>query len=788
MNYYKLNYKLILAITFISGIPALIYEIVWARMLATCLGSSVYSITITTATFMLGLALGAYFFGQYAEKTSRYLKLYAFLEFGICLSAFIFLVMFLIIKKYNFGFTVFPAYFQYTFIIMQRMVLVFLGMLIPTFFMGGTLPVLSKIIKENLSISGRITGYLYALNTIGSVIGCLLTIFILVQQCGLMRSAMIASALNILIGFSCILLDKQLALRTDKTALAWKLSLPTFLSLKTLVQELSLQERTLLLVFGLSGFTALAYEILFTRLLVFWLESSIFSFGIILAVFLSSLALGSLVSSRLLDRFSKKQLMNYLAFLQLFIAIAAFISIALYNIAARMWIAGGVKNFLLLAINLPFGFLGTLFTLFFIAFPFGLIFPLIMKVLFYEKSNISEYMGLGYMANTVGATLGSLIAGLILIPALGVQKSVYLIAIINILIFLLVIIFNAESKNRIISYGFIVFTLFIILTQIVIPRDYLIKTMAMKLPEKFVFFKEGQDMTVAVAKTKEGFLGIWLNGILTSFAGPYPHCSDLKLRAHIPLLLSRNPKDVLVIGFGAGMTLGTVAELYGIKADCVEISKSVIEAGKFFSEWNYDVLNSKNINIYIMDGRNFVELTKKKYDVITVDVSLPYLANTNSLFSKEFYERCKELLKEDGLILQWTAGTTEVERKRLVKTFLEVFDNSYMVAAQGMLGLKKPLCINKDYLDKKISENSKLKQDLQQLGIFNGRDFLQLIVTDKNGLHEFTKGVLVITDDFPRSEFSTDVLFYHSIPRPDVNYPIEIRLRTDLNLTSDACP
>lgn len=783
MDNYKINYKLFLILTFFSGLPVLIYEIVWARMLTNFLGSSVYSITIITVGFMLGLALGSYFFGRYADSITRYLRLYALIEFCIGLSALSVPILITVAKIIKFG--IFPFNSSYaTLFMFQRMLVASFILIIPTFFMGGTLPVLSKFIRRNLKSEGRMLGYLYSFNTIGAIIGCLLVIFVMVERLGLMHSLIIASAINIFIGLITFVFDYRFRLIPETYLYEEKQSILKLFTPENILKELSVRQKLLLFVFGISGFTALAYEMLWIRMLIFWLNNTTVSFGLILAIFLGCIALGSFASSHLIDKLSEKQLRNIFAALQLFISIAALAAMYLYNLGVANFMAAGDLRFYI-DYNVAFQpqLLMIFLTFFLIAFPFGMIFPLAIKILLPGEFCISRYVGLGYMVNTFGSMLGALITGLIFIPILGVQKSIYLISFINILLFGLIFVFNDRVKiSKVIIVLTTVFSFFIV--QMFIPGNFLKKVMASKVSKmggEMIFLKEDRDATVIVAKLKDNICSLWINGFRAAATVP-----EMQYKAHIPLLLSPDPKDVLVVGFGTGVTLGVVAQLYGIKTDCVEISKSVIEAGGLFSKWNYNVLSSGNINLFIMDARNFIELTKKKYDVIIVDALQPYQTNTNSLFSKEFYAGCYKILKDDGIMLQWIScsTTTKINFQTLVKTFISVFDNSYLLLQNMVIGAKKPLSIDPEVIEKKISRNETIARELRLIDINNSNALMYFFVADKNKLAEFTKNASIITDDRPLIEFTVfrDGVFGNYNPMNFYSQRDIMKMRSKLNL------
>lgn len=275
-------------------------------MLSYILGSYIFAVSIIIATFMLGLSLGAYLFGRYADNIKRYLRLYGFIEIGIALSALIFPLVLAAIKTNKFW--IFPFSHSHTLFIVQKMLISFFVLLIPTVLMGGTLPVISKFIKKDLKVAGKGLGHLYGFNIAGSIIGCLLAVFIMMEHLGLLRSVVTASMVNILIGISCLVLDRRFMARSAERVIEIRQTIIKPFNQRNLFRELSFNQKIILVAFGLSGFTALAYEVLWTRMLIFWLGTTVYSFGIILSVFLGCLALGSFVSARLIDKFSERQL------------------------------------------------------------------------------------------------------------------------------------------------------------------------------------------------------------------------------------------------------------------------------------------------------------------------------------------------------------------------------------------------------------------------------------------------------------------------------------------------
>ncbi|MDP7423390.1 MAG: fused MFS/spermidine synthase, partial [bacterium] len=609
---------------------------------------------------------------------------------------------------------------------------------------------------RNLATTGRKLGHLYSFNIVGSILGCLLASFLMMEHLGLTSSLLIASSVNILIGITCLIIDQKYFVTSDaENEPVGKTFLQKLKEVKSPF-KLTFEQKIILLIFGLSGFTALAYEVLWVRMLIFWLGSTVYSFGIILAVFLACLAVGSFIAASLIDTCSENKLKILLAFLEIFIGVSAFLSMYLYAVAVKNSLDINSQFFFSYSfVGIKTGFITTFLTFFLLTIPFGIIFPLVIKILAGNKGKVCGYLGLGYAINTLGAVFGSLLTGLFLIPLLGVQKSISLVACVNVIICYCVVLLIQKEKGKLYKALLLpVLVLLIAGMQIIVPGDFLKKVIGSKIPGEIIHLKEGRDSTIIVIADKEGIPNLWIDGLET--AGPM---ESMKWIAHVPMLLSSKPRKTLVIGFGSGLTMGTITKMYGVKADCVELSESVIEVGEAFSEWNHDVLHSPLANIILMDGRNFIDYTKNKYDVIIVDGGHPYLNSCSSLFSKEFYAACAKILKDDGFMVQFVprAISSRADHDIMVQTFAFVFDYSFripMLSDDFVFGTKKTFLIEEQRIKGKVSANPLLTKDLASLGIPDTTMLLQYLNSFQLIERMSPSDTKIITDDSPFIEFT----------------------------------
>ncbi len=753
---YTVTFKVILALAFLSGIPALIYEIIWMRMLSHILGSSIIAISILTATFMLGLSLGSYLFGCFADKVRRYLRLYALIELGIGATAFLFPFLITFIKDNKL--LVLPfSYSHHTLFIIQRIVFSSLVLLIPTILMGGTLPVISKFIHRNFANRGKRLGYLYSFNIAGAILGCLLASFIMMEHIGLTRSLLVASSVNITIGLVCLILDHVFGQTGDVATGGQEKPIFQRIKDKKSKLKLSFEQKMLLLIFGLSGFTALAYEVLWVRMLIFWLGATVYSFGMILAVYLGCIAVGSFIAAFLIDKYSEDTLKKILGGLELFIGLAALIPMYLYSAMVKNSI--DINNPLFFDysfVDTKTGLITTILTFFLLAIPFGIIFPLMIKILSPHKNQLCGCLGLGYAINTLGAVFGSLVTGFILIPVLGVQNSLFAVACLSIAIFYCIVLL-VKRKMRFVSGTVLALCLVLLMAglHMAVPKDFLGTVISTKVPGTIVHFKEGRDSTVIVNKDTYGNPHLWINGLETAD----PSMPLMSWIAHVPMLISSNPQNALVIGFGSGLTMGTATEVYGVKTDCVEISRSVIEVGEAFSAFNHDVLNSPRATIIVMDGRNFVDYTDKIYDIIIVDGGHPFINNCSSLFSKEFYLACHKILKNDGIMVQFAPRVlaSREDYESMVQTFAQVFKYSFTFPSLSddfVFGTKKSFLIDEKRVREKLLRNPVLQKDMAQIDITNANGLVRFLNSFRMIERKQAKNTRILTDDMPFIEFT----------------------------------
>lgn len=756
--------RLVYVYFFISGITALVYEIIWTRQLTLVFGHTVYSVSIVLAAFMAGLGFGSYVWGHMIDRAvanregTPPLLVYGRVELLIFATS---AVMSLIFSEFH----VFYAWMHRwlpdspTLFNALKALLAFGLMFIPTTFMGATLPIISKYYVTDNARLGTQIGYLYSINTLGAAAGCVLTGFLFISTFGVLQTALFASCANLLIGIGCIRIYQE-----EHPGEKTPFRLPRFEWPKlTWSPELKLW-MGISFVFGL---TALAYQVLWTRLLVFSIASTVYSFSLMLAVFLLGLCIGSLAVVPLIAR--AVSLRTVLIALQAGIGVyVLFTLFTMESLLSAPWnsysLTNPLKTFLRYFKDSA-ALMGVPTLL------FGMSFPVLIKLAAGGHEHVGRATGRIYSANTLGAILGSLVAGFVLLPWLGMEKSLVAIATINLL--MVPLLFGTgddaapgwrKGVAGVTVAG--VIALNAAMPGNLLDRFFMRDSAGQRDISKLLYFEEGVTATVAVFEDEYGILDptakrLITNGISMS-ASNVIATRYMKLFAHVPILLSDNPEDVMVICFGTGQTAGAAGIHPRVKrVDSVELSSSVIHAAASFQNENHNAVNNPKINIVLQDGRNFLLTTRKRYDVITGEPPPPRTAFTVNLYTKDFYQAARDRLKPGGLMAQWIPLHSQSAREvdMHFKTFLSVFPHAiaWMSVANEILiiGSDQPIQIDFQKLKDRMAEPS-VAQAMRDIYIPDATTLLSNIWFLEEAMQRLSADQPMITDNRPRIEFYLD--------------------------------
>jgi len=729
--------RIVFFLFFASGTSGLIYEIIWLRILSRVIGVTTYATSITLAAFMLGLALGSFSFGKLADKSKNHLRTYALLQLTIAAAAVITPVILNVsIPLYKY---IYQVSNQNTALIMPaRAVVSFLVLLIPAILMGGTLPILTSYLVIKEGAFGRNFSLLYGLNTLGAVLGVILSGFITIGAIGEWNTIFIAVFINLAVGISAVFLQK-ISRRPENIAPGEIVKSDAAIS--PYPAEL---RKIVLFAVMISGFTSLAYEVIWTRQLILFLKTSIYAFSGMLAVFLTGLAVGSICVNRWVDKLRNP----------LFVFGNLELGIGILSIG-NLYLLGYLDT------NLATRILSPVILVFPLTFFFGAIFPLAAFCYARCISQAGSSVGTLYAANTIGNVAGSLLTGLVFISLFGSSKTVILLGFVNVAIGLFILQLERNKPLRLKLKYLLVIPAALLLSAGFWGKDPFLMAVEKKVAEgaysyQIFYNRETVEGTVTSFIINNSKKGLWTN----SGVGYCGLNTETKLMAHLPIMLAENPKKILVICFGMGTSVRSACSYDNLDITAVELVPEVFDCFKYHHHDANEILKRKNLRLIAEDGRNFLLLSSEKYDVITVDPSYPiYGAGTVNLYTQEFLSLCREHLTPGGVMCLWFPQSPPDDTRAILKTFHSVFPDLMVWVSPNKWGLYltgAPTPIkNEGQRIKKALSNPKVLSDLNEYEqIFTeSTPLMNLLIIDKTSIAKGIEDAALITDNNPYTEF-----------------------------------
>lgn len=668
----------------LSGFCGLLYELVWTRYLKLVFGSTSLAISTVVAAFMAGLALGSWLLGRRADRVRFPLRLFGWVEAGIGCYALLFLPVY-----YGLQWVCLEVPFlgQGTFFArsLWRFLLAMAVLLLPTVLMGGTFPVLARFLARSPDEIGSWTGRLYAFNTVGGVLGVFAGGLLLPALLGLKVTLWLTGLGSLSVGLTAILLSR----RHEEARGEPRGPVPAGEG-----ADMPREVRVLAVALLLSGLAALSYEILWSRLLGLVLGSSIYAFTLILAIYLAGLALGAWAWSAWGGKRSVGP--GTLALLQAGIAFFALLTFPLVN-TMPYWVArflpGLHSSFLAVQ-----GFYALLVAVLLLAATvlMGATIPAGIQMVARSERGMARRVGGLYAFNTMGAILGSFLAGFVLIPRLGIRASFLLTAAVSLGTGLLLLVGIRLPRGRTLAGAGLVAALMagfmVLLPPLNIHRlaegshlyfkkfqPYLynpeVYDFFTKEFNRLPFYRDGLSCTVGVLTTYDGVVSsLVLNGKADASNAKEDMISQVLL-AYVPMALYPDASRVLVIGLGSGVTLGGVLDFPVKAAVQVELEAEVVEASRFFRDKNGDCLADGRVELVVEDGRNYLQACREPFDVIISEPSNPWMPGVANLFSVESFQLLKEKTRSPGIVCQWLQLYNMDPRdvKTILKGFHAVF-------------------------------------------------------------------------------------------------------------------
>ena len=764
-------FSIISILFFLSGLTALVYQIIWMRQLSLFFGSDVYATTITLGTFMAGLSLGSYISGLIGDNLKKPILIYGILEIFIALSAALFpLIIFGMDETFR---IVYQNYFfdqplKYQ---LFRLLISIFTLLIPTIFMGATLPLLIRQFAIKKIELGEKVGFFYSINTFGALTGTILAGFILIQIAGITYSTIIMVITNIVVGIIAIIFSFNSFEKKDNF-------FPKQSQKRNILDEEKIHKfdpKYILFSTFFTGMAALALEVVWTRILVKSFSGTTHSFSIMLACFLFGIFYGS-------KKISKKLSNNHYPILILFklqlwlaatVALLAPLTYLAPNIFGNLtWTLTSLMdgNFAIASILAQFIVASLL-----ILIPttlLGASFPAAVKSYINNFDFRARGTGYIYAFNTFGAVIGSLIGGFVLLPIFGTRISLIIIAALFFFSALILrkLIIRIENYDSIIKFHkflpVIIFMASSIAISIMPDKTIMNYNMQKNSRPNVIYHSDGISHTIDIVKSDEDNIIMLINGNIEADTS-YVQRRQFVLIAHLPMLLHGEANNVATVGLGLGITLKSLLNNPLVKnLKLIEISPEMIEAHKLNPEISGNALSNSKLEIVIDDARNYINMSNQKFDVITASLNHPRITGAGSLFAKEYYEILKDKLNTNGIVLQWMP-MYQVSKKSFdvaLKTFTEVYPNYsfWYVKGHGLfVGSLKP--INLDFNDFAERYNQiPIKKDLLSIGIKTPEELLGHMLMDKANIISYLNSgekIIINTDDNAYLEFHTPFEF-----------------------------
>jgi spermidine synthase len=626
-----------------------------------------------------------------------------------------------------------------------RLLLSLVALLPPVFAIGGTIPLVSKYFLTTSQTLGSKFSRIYYVNTIGAFAGVILTGFVFVKYFGVFVTLMIAVILNLII-VAIIYVTKTKSNQTTENAESAKAHSPY---------------SYMLTILFLTGFISLSYEILWTRILSTYGVATSQSFALILSGFLLGFALGSYVISKKID--SLKNLKLSFGGMSILTAISGALVLFVFQRFELLTLASAkFFNIHTFKTSLCLAFAVSLIPAIFM----GMLFPLGLRIYSNDINEIGIKVGKVFLFNTLGSVIGSLFAGFVLVPFVGMWNTTLIL--VNLSLVISLYMFSKSGKFTKNNLALLLLVFFIVNIMVFSDNKFFHRKAR---GYNVIYYSEGLSGTVTVLE-KDDIKGLVVDSQYVAGTDPVLTI-DSKMLGHLPLLLSDNPKRALTVGYGAGGTSYSML-LYGVEVYALEIEEKVVDASYLFKELNFNSHENPRLHIILDDARNYINSVDNKFDVIVTDVTnLKYKRNPY-LYTKEYFKIAKAALNENGIAAAWLpiSGLSFNDLKILINTFEKVYPHTtvwyftqYLTHFVIVIGTPEEIEID---LNKLAINIKQAEQDLESIHVDNEYELANMLLLGENDVKMLISGQPIHTDDFPILEFSDMDLYMRADMRSNL--------------------
>lgn len=726
---------------FLTGFSFLLYQVAWNRLLALSLGATVTAATIVLATFMGGFGAGAFLLGRLGRKHSK---------LGLILGAMLAGIGLISLINYK----------LMTEVVAMRaspgmLAIAIVQLFLPAVLMGGVFPLLSQLAVRDETRMGAVLGRLYAVETLGSAIGGLLTGFILLGTLGQRNTIFAAAALNLILGAILALVP---AFRTIPEGAKNRLERATK---PTSNQSRKTYQRPALLGAFTCGLAMLGLQVLWIRMFRIYLTNTSYTFALVSSISILGLFVGSFLFGRRKSTQRDLRWSLFKSLLGIVIATGAGL-ILLVNLPGMLMFPFLEVMGSPVARALVLPMVAALLIIFPPTLLSGYIFPMACRMYADDVDNISRDVGRVLMTNTLGSVLGPMLATFVLLPAIGSTMSVLLLMALVGIAALIVLKWKGLEGNQDYHRNFLAAGVVIMLITVVVGPDWRILPPSFaRFDREILQYRESIEGTLTIGRdvgttTRSKYTFVNNSAVIGS---TYDAVKAVKMVGHFPFLLGLEARDVLVIGFGIGVTTSAIAQHPEVQSiECVELVPGLQDAARYYTDLNRGVVADERLEIVPGDGRHYLQTADKKYDLISCDPTHPILGS-GSLYTEDYFLQCREHLNPGGMVSQYLPlhKLRPEEFLGIIATFHKVFPHSSLWLGHYhavLLGGLDPLEIPfKDWSD-----------NVQKLGddphfYVNDYHLAATLVLDGPAMDKLCKNRPINTDDLSYTEFfHTDCL------------------------------
>jgi spermidine synthase len=727
-----MNHRLALITFFCSGCAGLIYETCWIRKSSLVFGSTTFAVSTVLAVFFFGLAVGSFLIGRWAQRARQPIRWFGILEIAVGLLAWLTLPAFdLLDSIYGAAYRRWAGQAEVLFAV--RFILVALVLLPPTILMGGTLPLFCRQYVRDRDRIARGVGFLYAMNTLGAAAGCSLAGFVLLPWLGSSVAILAGGSLSVLAGLIALRLPIASAAEAKESAPAKRPRTPA----------IAFSPRVVGALFFSMGLAALGSEVLWARFLGLLVRNTVYTYTITLTMVLLGIVLGSALAGLWFDR-SRQRLAQVFAISNFLIACT---TVLLMTLPAQFWAPWRDQIWIYALVLLPGAILS------------GASFPLAIRMVLDQPGSAPATVGLMTALNTAGGIVGSLLVGFLLLPKLGIERTLHLLTGLSLATGAVAWLQLAANPGRLLRWGVMVgvtalWALTPGMTGTRVPADLLADGGTL------LGYREGLNSNLAVIQ-KEHARQLEIDRLWQG----EDRKNHQALVAHIPMLLHPGAKSAIVVGAGTGQTPSRFL-MYDIeRLDCVDIEPAVFDVIRDYFEAGW--MNDPRVRLLPEDGRNHLAHTSQRYDVISIEVGQIFRPGVPFFYTKEFYERARSRLNDGGYLSQFLPVPffTPGEFAGAIHTFLEVFPHSilwYNTSELLLIGCNADEFRLDPHRLSLLERDGKIRADLayahwgsEANQLQRPEAFLSGFLMTEKGLHSIASGGTVYHDVRPILDYAT---------------------------------